>query len=113
MQRLIRRQLGPMRRHCFRAQFQNVGFQRLFHGVRKFHSGMRKKLHAVIVIGIVRSGNHHAGLKVVFSHQARHTRCGDHSGKFRACSSRLQSRGQQLRDVRPGLARVHPDQDMR
>jgi hypothetical protein len=36
----------------------------------------------------------------------------DHCGKFRACARCLQSGGQELRDVRPRFACVHPDQDM-
>ena len=71
---------------------------------------MRKQFHSVVVIRIVRSGNHDPGLKIVFTHQASHARRGNHAGELGGSSPGLQSRRQQPRNVRPRFPRIHPDQ---
>ena len=57
--------------------------------------------------------DHHAGLKPVLPHQARHARSCNHAGKRRRCARGFQPSRQQRRDVRPGLARIHPDHHAR
>src|SRR5439155_1339529 len=81
--------------------------------VREFHARVRKKLHAVVLKRIVRSGNHDAGLKVVLAHQASDARGSNDSREGHRCAGLREPCGEKRSDVRAGLARVHADQNMR
>ncbi len=71
---------------------------------------MREKLHAIIVVGIVGSRDDYAGLKIILANQAGNSRRGDDTGKFRAGSGLLQTRGKQRGDMRARFARIHADE---
>src|SRR5215472_12169979 len=67
--------------HWIDEMLQNIGFQLLLNRVGKFHARMREELHAVVLKRIVRSGNDHAGLKIILPNETSDTGSGDHSGK--------------------------------
>ena len=73
---------------------------------------MRKQLHTVVLKGIVRGGDDHAGLKIILANKTGHAWSGDHAGKGHGGASLRKTRRQQGRDVRAGFARVHADQHM-
>ena len=91
---------------------EDVQFELFFHGVGEFHARMRKQLYPVVLKWIVRSGNNHAGLKIILANEAGHAGSGDHSGKGHRRASLRQSRCQERSNVRSGFARVHADKDM-
>ena len=110
---VIRHQRGTPAGDGVRAQAENFRFQRFFHRIRKFHARMREQFHAIVVIRIVRCGDHHAGLKIILPHQAGNSGSGDDAGKLGARAGFLKTRGQHSRDMRTRFTRVHADQGMR
>ena len=65
-----------------------------FDRVRKFHARGGNQLHAIVVIRIVRGGNHHARRESFVMHQPGHSGRGEHSGGngFRARRSQARAR---------------------
>ncbi len=92
--------------------FENVAFQFFFDGVWEFHPGVGKKLYAVVVIGIVRRGNHHAGMKIILANEAGDAGSSDDAGKSDGSASLREARGDKIGDVGAGFAGVHPDEDV-
>ena len=110
---VIRHQRRTLFGDRFRAQAENLRFQRFFHRIGEFHARMRKQFHAVVVIGVVRCGDHNAGLEVILPHQTGNPGSGDDSGKLGARAGFLETRCQHGRDMQTGFTRVHADQGMR
>ena len=113
----VERSIGGERkwilRGCFAAMFENVGLQLLFNGIGEFHAGMREKLHAIVLKGIVRGGNHDAGLKIALADQASDARRSDNSGESNGCARLGEARSKERCDVRAGFPRVHADEHSR
>src|SRR5579883_475727 len=80
-------------------------------GIRKFHAGVGKELHTIVLIGIVRGGDDHACLKIVLADQAGYSGGGDDTGKSDRRAGFGQALGKEGSDVRAGLARIHADQN--
>jgi len=84
-----------------------------FDGVREFHPGVRKQLHAVVLKGIVRGGDNHAGLKIVLANKTSPRRSGNYAGKRNRGASPRETAASNEAMVRAGFASVHADEDMR
>ncbi len=54
-------------------------FERGLNGIRKFHARRRNQLYAIVVIGIVRGGNHHAGGESLAVYEPGHSRRREHA----------------------------------
>src|SRR5712692_182157 len=76
----------------FAPVLQDARFQLFLEGVREFHPGVRKQLHAVVLKGIVRGGDDHAGLKIILANKARHAGSGNHAGKSDSGASPRETR---------------------
>ncbi len=92
---------------------QNFRFDLFLDLVGKLHSRAGEELHAIVVVGIVRSGNHHAGRKSLFAHQAGDSGRGDYPRKGVASALFGQPGGDLGGDMGPGFAGVHADQHAR
>ena len=81
-----------------------------FDRVGKFHAARGNQLDAIIVIRIVRRGNHHAGGESFIANEPGHARSCEHArgNRLRAC--RREASGETFFDVRAGFARVAADQ---
>ena len=95
------------------AMLEDIGFESFLDRIREFHSGVREELDAVVVIRIVRSGDNHAGLKIVLTHEAGNPRSGDDPGEGDGNTGLRKARGEKGGDMRPGFARVHADEGVR
>ena len=95
------------------AMLEDIGFESLLDRIRKFHSGVREELDAIVVIRIVRSGDNHAGLKIVLTHEAGDPRSGDDPGEGDGNTGLRKARGEKGGDMRAGFARVHTDEGVR
>ena len=96
----------------FSPVLEDMEFELLFDRVGKFHPGVRKQFYTVILKGVVRSRDDHAGLEVTLANKAGHTGSGDHAGKSHGGAGLSKTRREQGRDVRAGFARVHADENM-
>ena len=92
---------------------EDIEFEFLFDRVGEFHPGVRKQLYTVVLKGVVRSGDDHAGLEIILANQASHTGSGNHTGKGYCRAGLRKTRRQQGGDMRAGFTRVHADQHMR
>jgi len=92
--------------------FENINFQFFFDGVWKFHPGVGEELYAVVVIGIVRRGNHDAGMKIVLANEAGDAGGSDDAGKSDRSARLREACGEERSDVGAGFAGVHPDEDV-
>lgn len=91
---------------------EDIGFELFLDGIREFHASVREKFYAIVVIRIVRGGDYHAGVKVVLSNETSDSRGGNDAGKGDSGASLLESGGEKSRDMRPGLAGVHADENV-
>src|SRR5580658_1353155 len=110
----VERSIGNEKGRIFRrragAMLENVGFEFFFDGVRELHARVREKLDAIVLVRIVRRGNHDAGLKIILAHEAGHAGRGDDTGKSYGGSGLREASGEKRRDVRTGFAGVHADE---
>ena len=91
---------------------KNIRFERFFDGIGEFHAGVGEKFYAVVVIRIVRSGNHNAGLKIILADQAGDAGSGDDARESDGRARLRETGGKESGDVRAGFARVHADEDV-
>jgi len=92
---------------------EDFGFDLLLGIVREFHAGAGEEFDAVVVIGIVRGGNHDARGEAVLAHQAGNAGRADDAGGSGHNIFLAQSGGDLAGDMRAGFARVHADEDAR
>ena len=75
-----------------------------FLGLRELGSGGRENLDAIVLVGIVRGGNHHAGGEFMLAGQEGHPRRGDDPGVNHlgagARRGRSRGRGKSTRSIR-------------
>ena len=91
---------------------ENIGFQFELDGIREFHAGVREKLHAIVVVRIVRGGNNHAGLKIVLADETGDARGGDDAREGHGCASVFEPGGEEGSNVGAGFAGVHADENV-
>lgn len=94
------------------AMLEDIGFEFFLDGIREFHAGVREKFYAIVVIGIVRSGNDDAGVKIVLADEASYTWSRDNTGESDRGASLLEASGKQSGDVGTGFTRVHADENV-
>jgi len=91
---------------------ENVSFQLFFHGVGELHACVGEEFYAVVVVGIVRGGNDHAGLKIILADEAGNARGGDYAGESYRTAALCEASSEESGDVRAGFASVHADEDV-
>ena len=91
---------------------EDVRFESLFDRVRELHTCVGEKLHAVIVVGIVRGGNDDAGLKIVLANEAGDAGCGDDARKSNRTAGLREPGGEEGGNVWARFARVHADENV-
>lgn len=91
---------------------EDVRFESLFDRVRELHTCVGEKLHAVIVVGIVRGGNDDAGLKIVLANEAGDAGCGDDACKGNRTAGLREPGGEEGGNVWARFARVHADENV-
>ena len=89
-----------------RGVVEDFVFHGQFHSVGKFEAVRAKELDAVVLPGIVRSGDHRARVETVRAREKRDRRRGHNARAFDLCACLAQALCQRSRDPRPGLARV-------
>ena len=88
---------------------EDAGFQSFFDSVWKFHAGVGEQFDAIVVIGIVGSGDYDSSLKIILADEAGYAGSGDHSSEGHSGATFGEASGQERGDVRAGFARVHAD----
>ena len=76
----------------------------------KFHARVREKFNAIVVIRIVRGGNHDAGLKIILANEAGDAGSGDDAGKGDGGAGLREAGGQESGNVGAGFAGVHANE---
>src|SRR5713226_5385342 len=82
---------------------EDILFQDFLDRIGKLHAHIGKEFYAIVVVRIVGSGNHDAGLKTFLADQARHARRGNDAGEIDGHAG----------DVRAGFAGVHAEEHVR
>jgi hypothetical protein len=111
----VERFVGDKERGIFRRRIgtmlKDVRFESFFDGIRELHACVREKLYAVVVIGIVGSGNNNAGLKIILADEAGDAGGGNDARKSDGRALMGEAGGKECGDMRAGFARVHADED--
>lgn len=102
--RIFRRRIGSV--------LENIGFEFEFDGIREFHAGVREKLHAIVVVRIVRGGNNNASLKIVLADETGDARCGDNAREGNGCAGVFEPGSEEGSNVGAGFAGVHADKNV-
>ncbi len=100
--RIFRRRIG--------AVFENVGFQLFFDRVGELHAGVREKLDAIVLIGIVRCGDDDTCLKIILANEAGDAWGGDYTSESYGRPSVLEACSEESGDVRAGFAGIHANE---
>ena len=79
--------------------------------IRQLEAGMIDDLDAVVLVRIVRRGNHHASGERADLRDVSEAGRGDQTGEARADAFALQPAGNVFGDPGAGFARVHTDHD--
>src|SRR5260370_19540490 len=110
VQGVIRHESRRILGRRFLAMFKEGFFENFLNRIWEFHPGIGEELHAVVVKGIVRGRNNHAGLEPSLEHKARDSGRSNNSGEVYRHSHVAKSRSQKRRDAWTGLASIHPNQ---
>ena len=97
---------GIGRGNVLRGVMEDLVFHRQLHRVGQLESVAAEELDAVVLPGIVRGRDDHAGMKAMGARQKGHGRCGHNARALDPRSRLTQSGGQHGSDPRAGLARV-------
>ena len=94
-------------------QAEDFLLDEVFFGIGQFEAVVAEDLEAVVLVGIVRGGDNHAGDERTGAREVGDAGSGDDAGIMYANALAGQASGHHLRDPRSALARVGADQDLR
>jgi hypothetical protein len=90
--------------------FENSGFDFLFDRIRKLHPFVREEFDAVVLIGIVRSGDDDADVKIILANEAGDAGSGENTGGGNGSAAVYEARSDDGGNMRAGFAGVRADQ---
>jgi len=90
--------------------FADVRFDLFLDGIGELHAFMRKKFYAVVLVRIVRGGDHDADVKIILADEASDAGSGKNSRKGNGGAVVEKASGDDAGDMRTGFARVSADE---
>jgi hypothetical protein len=81
-------------------------------GIWELHAFVREELYAVVLIGIVGSGNDNTNMKIVLAHETGDTGSSENSGKGNGSATVDETGRDDRSDVGTGFASIGADQSM-
>ena len=110
MKRIIGTKSRQGERGLFRTMFQDSRFNSFLDRVRELHPFVRKQFNAVVLVGIVGSGNHDTNVKIILADEAGDAGSGEYASKGDGSATLNEAGGYDGRDVGTGFASIGTDE---